>query len=368
MTTRFFRLALVLLALCLNTPLAAMPPPDHLVALRRGVNLTNWFRFPVGTDPASLRAYLSDDAIAGLRAAGFTFVRLAAQPDWHPPPALVAQQAARLQRAGLAVVIGLHPTGWRLESSAADRAALLANWRALAPELQRLDPALTFPEVLNEPVFPSDPTGWQKLQEAARAIIRAALPQDTIVLTGNDWGGIDGLLAARPSADPNVIYSIHFYDPVELTSLAAWRPGLDRVALARLPFPVADAAACAAATGETDPATSLAARFYCAQHWDSAAVAARLDRAAAWAGRYHAAVVMGEFGATVRLNRPARLAWLTAVRQACEERGLGWALWGYDDIMGFDVPRPPPRRPVLDPGVLAALGLPAKNPASHTKR
>jgi hypothetical protein len=45
------------------------------------------------------------------------------------------------------------------------------------------------------------------------------------------------------------------------------------------------------------------------------------------------------------------------VRKGCERAGIGWALWGYDDVMGFDVPRPPPPRPPLDPALLRALGL-----------
>jgi hypothetical protein len=39
-------------------------------------------------------------------------------------------------------------------------------------------------------------------------------------------------LALTPVSDPNVIYSIHFYVPTELTALAAYRAGLDRAALA----------------------------------------------------------------------------------------------------------------------------------------
>ena len=51
----------------------------------------------------------------------------------------------------------------------------------------------------------------------------------------------------------------------------------------------------------------------------------------------------------------ARLAWLRLVRETCEANGILWALWGYDDVMGFDLPRPPENRPQLDRSVLAAL-------------
>ncbi len=81
----------------------------------------------------------------------------------------------------------------------------------------------------------------------------AALPDDTIVLTGQDWGSIAGLLALTPNPDGNVVYSFHFYDPAELTSLAAYRPGLDRDALARLPFPGSDPAQAAEASSGRRP-------------------------------------------------------------------------------------------------------------------
>ncbi|MGH7153241.1 MAG: glycoside hydrolase family 5 protein, partial [Acetobacteraceae bacterium] len=246
---------------------AAAPAPDRVAVLRRGVNLTNWFRFPASAAPAALGAYLSDAAIDDLRRTGFTVVRLAVQPEFLTASAtrltLLAEEVARLERHGLAVIVALHPHTWTLETHPADRAALLQTWRELAPALAGLDPSRTFPEVLNEPVFHGDEAGWEQLQETARGVIRDALPKNTIVLTGNDWGSIAGLVALHPSPDPDVVYSFHFYDPVELTSLAAWRPGLDRTALARLPFPVSGASTCAAAFAGADPATRDVASYYC---------------------------------------------------------------------------------------------------------
>ena len=341
----------------------AEPPEDRIAALRRGVNLTNWFRYPISTAPAALGSYLSDAAMSDLRRTGLGFVRLAVQPELLPDlqPALIAQ-VARLQHQGLAVIVSLHPISWHLETEPADRARLVATWRALALALAPLDPRLTVPEVLNEPVFAGAPEAWQALQHRVLAEIRAALPAATVVLTGADWGSVAGLLASRPEPDPNVVYSVHLYDPAELTSLAAWRPGLDRAALARLPFPAGDPASCEravrpAALDPTDPGTLGVVRFYCALRWDAARAAGPIEAAAGWAARNRAALLLGEFGATSRLNAASRLAWLAAVREASERHGIGWALWGYDDGMGFGVARPPGKRPVLDPGVLRALGL-----------
>ena len=336
----------------------ATPPPDHLRALQRGVAITGWFRFPASADPAALRAYLPDPAIADLRRAGFTFVRLPVQPEFllGAPDLLPLVIAAirRLQRAGLAVVVDAHPAAWHLETSDPDRTALLAFWRLLAPALSPLEPRLTFPELLNEPVFPNAPDQWQALQASLLRVVRRALPQDTIVLTGNDWGSIAGLTALHPATDDNVVYSVHFYQPQELTSLAAYRPGLDRTALARLPFP-GDAPDCADAAAGTDADTAGVIRVYCALHRNAARVAAEIGKAAEWGRRNHAAILVGEFGASASLAPAARDAWLRAVRDACEANGIGWALWGYDDVMGFNLPRPAGAHPRLEPGVLRAL-------------
>jgi endoglucanase len=334
---------------------AAAPPP----ALTRGINITAWFRFPASRDPAVLGAYLSDRALADIRAAGFDFVRLAIDPivaEAQFP--LLITAIRQIQRQGLAVVVSPHPQNWHLETSAADRERLRVFWRTLAPALRSLNPSATVPEILNEPVFPGNPSGWAALQHAVLNDIRQALPNATVILTGQDWGSIVGLLALTPEDDPNIVYSFHFYDPSELTSLAAYKPGLDRAALARLPFPVDNRPRCEAiAVGATDRATSDLMRYYCDFGWDAARLATTIDSAVAWGRLHHVRLLAGEFGASAALNPAARLAWLRTVRQTLEGDGVGWALWGYDDVMGFNISRPPSPRPALDVPVLAALGL-----------
>jgi hypothetical protein len=350
----------LLLFLLLTATARAEPLADRLHVLQHGVSITGWFRFPASADPAALRTYLPDAALADLRRAGFSFVRLAVQPEFlrgaPERQALLIDAIRRIERAGLGVLVDAHPAAWHLETSEADRAALLGFWHDLAPALRMLDPRLTFPELLNEPVFPGAPAQWQALQDQLLHAVRTALPQHTIVLTGNDWGSIAGLTALQPVADGNVVYSFHFYEPAELTALAAYRPGLDRSALARLPFPV-DAAACASLAATTDADTAGVIRFYCSLHWDPSKIAARIATAADWGRRNHAALLLGEFGASAALLPSARLAWLRAVREAAEAHDIGWALWGYDDVMGFGVVRPPGQHPLLDPAVLRALGL-----------
>ena len=236
--------------------------------------------------PSALAGYLSDQALADIHTAGFDFVRLAVDPDVvdsAPQRAVLIAAVRRIQRQGMSVVVSPHPRDWHLETSAADRDRLLMFWQTLAPVLRPLDPARTVPEVLNEPVFPRDPAAWAALQHRVLSAIRQTLPNATIVLTGQDWGSIGGLLALAPEDDRNVLYSFHLYDPAELTSLAAYRPNLDRAALARLPFPADDKSRCEATAGETtDRPTADLMRYYCSLGWDAARLDATVDRAAEW--------------------------------------------------------------------------------------
>jgi endoglucanase len=333
--------------------LAGHANADPPATLRRGVNITNWFRFPPSRDPAALRAYLDDATISRLRQAGFTFVRLAVQSDLLSETEPLMDAVARLEHHGFAVVVAMFPHGWQPET-APER--LLAAWRSLAPLLRSFDPARTFPEIVNEPVFADAPADWATLQHEVLAVIRATLPLNTVILTGADWGSVSGLLALSPETDPNVVYSFHYYEPTELTALGAYRLGLDRTAMARLPFPAADSAACKAAAAITEDTTTIGLiSFYCALHWDANRITARISEVGAWARRNHVDVIAGEFGASRELNRDSRAAWLAAVHNACEKQGFGWALWGYDDSMGFAAK--PPAASRLDPVVLRGLGL-----------
>jgi hypothetical protein len=337
--------------------------PDRLTWLSRGVNISHWFRFPPRTEAAELRGHLPDRALAALSGAGFTFVRLAVQPEVLAPDgdrpdgarlAALLSAITRIESRGLAVVVEVHPQGWRLEDSAADRSRLESLWKSLAPTLAGFDPGRTFPEIVNEPVFHADPGGWELLQSRLLTIIRRSLPNATVVLSGNDWSSLDGLLRLRPLADRNVVYSFHFYEPAALTTLGAFEPGLDPSLLARLPFPVASATACGASGGAGR--TLAVVRYYCAEGWDVARVGARVALAGAWARHNRVPVVMTEFGAASGLDARSRLAWIAAARSAAEREGLGWALWAYDDPMGFGVAPSSPGS-ALNPTLLSALGM-----------
>jgi endoglucanase len=252
---------------------------------------------------------------------------------------------------------------WNLQRNAQARAILLGFWHDLAPALKRFPAQLTFPELVNEPSF-DDPRQWDAFQRQLLAVVRAALPQNTVILTGTNWSSLDGLLKVQPVADPDVIYSFHTYDPTLLTILGTWDPAINKKQLAQyIPFPVTDQAACKAqVSGIRDAHTLAVAQYWCSMHVNEASLSKGLSRATNWGRQHHVSVALTEFGASDRLQARSRLAYLSAMRKAAEQLGLPWAIWGLDDQMGFgQAPRAFRTASQLSPDVLRALGLSAGN-------
>lgn len=354
--------------LCMTTTPSARAETPAVLA--RGINITHWFRFPPSNRAQAMSHNLDDTAIASLKQAGFTYIRLAIGPEevmqdlaiQADKLTAIIDVVARIEHAGLGVMIEPHPEQmqhWNLQHNQQARAKLLGFWHDLAPALKRFPARLTFPELVNEPSF-EDPKQWDAFQGQLLSVVRAILPNDTIILTGTNWSSIDGLLKVQPVADRNVIYSFHTYEPQLLTLLGFWDPAINKDQLARyLPFPVNDPAVCKTQVAQIhDPHTLGAAQYWCSLRQNPAAVLKNLTRASNWGHTHQVSVVMTEFGAVQKLAAPVRVAYLTAVRQSADQLGLGWALWGLDDQMGFSQPAGGYRTASqLEPGVMHALGV-----------
>ncbi len=346
---------------------AAVAPQARVAVLARGLNVAHWLRFPPSSDDARLRDYLDDGAVAALKRAGFTYLRVPVGLEvvMHgrrvAPGKLrvVLAIVRRVQRAGLGVMLEPHPQDvghWDFGRNEEARRVLLGFWQDMAPALRGFPAGLTFPELVNEPT--DDPAGWDRLQAQLLGVIRAALPQDTVVLTGTNWSSLDGLLKVQPVADADVVYTFHTYEPTLLTLLGIWDPGIDHDRLgAAIPFP-ATPDACRRAISEVVQAhTRAVMQYWCSQPHDEASIARDLGRATDWGRQHDVSVVMGEFGAVVTLNAPARDAYLRAMRHAAEGLHLPWSLWALDDQMGFNLPVGGANVPVAAAPGARALGV-----------
>jgi hypothetical protein len=344
-------------------------PPARLLRLHHAVNVTRWFWLPEGGGGAQhFQSYLGDAELAALRTAGAGAVRLVVAPSLFlqrerpsEPKADIAFLDAAIDRIlaqDLAVVLELQDddkSAW--EERPGYVATVMAFWGALAARYRDRDANRLFFEVVNEPRFAKRGNDWRAIQATWVRTMRAVVPEHTLVLTGNEWGGVEGLLALPPEADPNVVYSFHFYEPFTFTHQGATWADPALALLAKVPYP-ARGAACEAAVAEAKTeAAKGTVRQYCVEGWSKGRVEERLRAVATWATRHRVHVWMGEFGAYCKSAIPAeRIAWIRDTAAAADALGIGWALWGYDDCFGLGR-RKDGERVVLDRAVADAVGF-----------
>jgi hypothetical protein len=345
------------------------------------VNLYDWFANNEGgaiADPQHRATFVTASDLALVRSLGFTHVRLSVglvhlytpdDPEMFIDPIFLGdldRAIDAIHAADLAVTIAPFsdaPLRSRLYADPEEAVRLARFWTRFAAHLAPRDPELLYLEILNEPAvsWAAFEQGlnwdralevgadlWQRMQAQLLHAIRQAAPAHTVVLSGDDWGGLDGLERLTPLSDPNVVYSVHLYEPRVFTHQGAyWMT--DIVSVRGLEYPT-NAANCAAVREAADEAAYEQLDQYCAEDWNEARITTEVVRLATWAERHDAHVWIGEFGAYARYA-PAGHAerFVADLRTAIEARGIGWSVWDYTGWADRFV----------DPKLVQALGLDA---------
>src|SRR5205823_6454575 len=99
-----------------------------------------------------------------------------------------------------------------------DRSA--AVWRQAAAEL-RDEPANVWFELLNEPHNKLTNANLLATLAPSLAAIRETNPIRVVVIGGERWSGVDSLASLTLPDDPNVVPTVHYYDPFEFTHQGA---------------------------------------------------------------------------------------------------------------------------------------------------
>lgn len=381
------------------------------ITLGRGVNLWPWFsltreypapRIDYAWPPYEMgRPVPRGRDLARLRAAGFDFVRIPADPgpllafDGGRRAALlddISAAAASAVAEGLSTVVCLLPNtathhytpDFMIGSPQAPGfPAYLDVVDALAARLGTLDSTRVAFEPVNEPPQPCGSVVWRSVQEILLGAARVAAPRLALVASGACGSAIAGLDALDPApllALGPVLFTFHFYEPFLFTHQGApWMTEPVYRALNAVPWPASagslartldavrrqmdhDAATPAAAKAEAYRTTERALAEYFAAEPDIGFIRTHMEPARSWAARHGIPadqVVLGEFGAlpsTGRIVAAAaadRARYLRDVRETAETMGFPWCLWALFDVMGImdDTTH------ALDPDMLRALGL-----------
>jgi len=313
--------------------------------------------------------------LAELRRQGFSHVRLPVTPERLMETFSGAENINRdleeLDRAidtliglGFAVSLDMHPGDklGRLHVGEPQSFFILVEglWRQLVRRYAGRSPDRLFFEVLNEPGVSR--AIWEKQGPRLAQAIRSQAPEHTIIYGGANFQRIDGLAQLSPLADPNVVYAVHFYDPMIFTHQGQdWSEDPLRY-IQRVPFParaddpmVITLLDRLAEEGRNDAVALL--RKELRKPWTEERIAAGVALAAPWITRQRRPVIMNEFGVLARKAPTVdRARWLETVRRAAEAHCIGWAHWEYADDFGFL--RRVGDREIADEAVLKALLAP----------
>ena len=217
---------------------------------------------------------------------------------------------------------------------------------------------LTVLEIINEPVFAKREDEWNSFNARLAAAIRQSAPEHTIMTSGANWGGIEGLRKLKLLDDPNIVYSFHCYDPFPFTHQGATWAGPDVKPLRGVPYPSSPEAVAPLLAGlESSPGSRKMVENYGKEAWNKARLAARFKEGIEWGVRNKVPLYCGEFGVFPPFAKAEHRAnWFRDFGQVLAENQIGWAVWGWDE--GFGLGRKyVDGKPEVDKTVAAALGL-----------
>ena len=262
---------------------------------------------------------IEDDHLREIGRAGFDTLRLPIRWDTRtmkdPPYTIdpvfferVDHLVSVAQESGLAVILDMHHFSPMMDTPEEQTPRFLAMWKQIAEHYQDYPESIYF-EVLNEPVRKLTNAKLKTIYPKVMDIIRQTNPDRWVILSGDGWGSLDGLLGVELPDDDRTIWSYHSYVPFSFTYQGA-------------PF-------------EDDP-PPIGKRWGTEE--DYMHILERTRRAAAHGATNERPIFLGEFGAYDADGRAPyadRIAWLTHMRRTNESHNIGWCAWDFGAEFAF---------------------------------
>ncbi|MBX9584212.1 MAG: glycoside hydrolase family 5 protein [Gemmataceae bacterium] len=297
----------------------ADPPKSDIFAvnkaLGRGINLGNALEAPKEGDWGMT---LQPEYFKLVKDAGFATVRIPVKWSAHAAkdapyaiePAFLARVDWALDRAaeqGLNVVLNVHHYNEMDDDPDAHLPRLVGIWEQIATRYKDRPASVVF-ELLNEPHGKLTEEKWNAALPAVLKAVRASNPTRPVIVGPGQWNGIRALPKLKLPDDPNLIVTVHYYDPFDFTHQgASWAD--ERV-------------------------RNLKGVKWTGSDAEMKALRGKFDEAAAWAKAHNRPVFLGEFGAYQAADLQSRARWTAAVAREAEARGWSWAYWEFGSGFG----------------------------------
>jgi aryl-phospho-beta-D-glucosidase BglC (GH1 family) len=342
------------------------PAWKRVAHLRHGINPGEWLAQSRDYSPQRLHAVTTLDDIALIHSMGFDHLRLSIDPAIFQCAGELSQcervqvldeVVAKALSLDLAVILDIHPSNEYKKQLSTDDVAVqkfAQMWSRVASYYAKQSPEMVFFEVLNEPEV--GVYRWAGIQQSLVEVIRRAAPQHTIIVTCGEFSNPDDLVRMPEVADNNYIVNFHYYSPHIFTHQGASWGEAYWITLRQVPFPGTPDQVAAAVAKQTNDWARWKLTQYGLDHWDADRIAGEIGFMAAWGKARHVPLTCNEFGVYRNYSNPDdRMRWLTAVRTALENNGIGWTMWDYQG--GFGVVYKKDGVTTKDGAVLKALGL-----------
>lgn len=370
---------MVILPGCKKTAASTNTPASNDM-FARGTNLSNWFNSY--SDPNQYSNRFPAKTLSLIKSSGFTYVRLPigtsvlyneANPSQLNAANLSLVDAAvgNCIAAGLAVTIDLHSDqSNRVDSLlAADPAyadKIAAYWKSVASYFKKYDSAQIAFEVYNEPhasaagLTAQNFSWWAPVQEKLVKAIREVTNTHKILVGGEGWNSVNGLVQLPVYNYPNIVYVFHIYDPFLFTHQGAdWTGWLPAMLARNVPYPATPEGVAPLVAAASNAALKDALNWYGSQRYNIDSLDKWIKVAYDWGKSRHVKVIVNEFGSyKAYAPRQSRLNLIGDMRKTFDKYNIGWAMWDCDEGFGWiDYTGGNRNNPVADAGVLQVLGL-----------
>jgi endoglucanase len=305
----FASLAAVFISLAAVLPISADDIAEANRRLGRGINLGNALEAP---NEGEWGVRLKEEYFHAIAEAGFDSVRVpikwsahaqneapyTVDPEFFDRIDWVVEQGTKNK---LNVILNVHHYGEMDTQPDEHLPRLDAIWKQIA-ERYKDKPANLYFELLNEPHTKLVDAKWNEVAAKLLSTVRKTNPTRPVIIGPPFWNGIWALDKLNLPDDPNVIVTVHFYDPFKFTHQgASWAEGSDQWKGMKW-------------TGSEE---------------EQAAIRKSLDQAAAWGKKHNRSIFLGEFGAYQEADMESRARWTKFVKDEAEKRGFSWAYWEF---------------------------------------